>query len=326
MRMAQTRIDGIPDLNNPDDPEANDALVTPLGQRTAVQILQMRQRLLPQLALRQTPGHTFDDYLPPAQRERLLGKLPPSDPLFILDESQREWLVRALRDHGIDPGPIEELQEGMHIDVLGASIVWRNPALEQRFGKEYIASIAAHELGHSAHAWKDKTFHIRTTDAGKRSLSNRTGFEVQGTTMHKNTFFEEGFAELMRLRYMMREARDSDFCRAVCVANGVADPSDLVRGDPDIFSMYLDANGNAVPAMPAWALKALLLLTAADSSLGSLINEARSSGDGMKRFWAKIREIVGDKACAELRALQYTIPDGIRGLQIVTEALARRAA
>ncbi len=333
---TRPRIDGIPHPERPDDPEASLVPSTSDGRETAIWLGQVRQWFHSQLVLRQAPGRTADDYVPASVRAALFPALPPACPLYVLDESDKTWFQDQMSECGMDGFQIDPDNGGSHIDVLGLSIVWRSAECEALCGPEYTASIVVHEMAHAAQAWGDTTLHLRRQRDGSNDLVQRMGFKIaKDTGGPRGDFFEEGYAELQRYRYLRACARTSRLARVLGERFDLgpdenAFDSDALVGDPDdpsqvpMILVHPKPDGNNGLTSGGAACKALLLLADRIPGFMGMMLEARRSTDGLRHFWAAVRAQLGDAVVKDLRALQDTTEDGLRGLKIVRDALAAR--
>lgn len=280
-------------------------------------------------------NHTYPDELALTEKY-FAGEGLEIAPLRVINRNtlQRAYNVAGQSDEGKEEGR----------SIHGRALVIENSEMIEMFGNDFVLGIALHEAAHSTSGNEEKLIRtvrqhghrvllggiaINEQSLGKADLRRETADKVTGD------FWEEAFADLTRVRALRALGRTHDLegqskpfepvegVTIVTVPNntGVSQPGTILF--PAEFAMAaktIDDNNWSAKALPNYAAYALELL---DSHTPGIYDDLKAARTDPTRQRDAIRKIesVRPGLYPELRDLEYSEQDFVRGLASVIDAL-----
>jgi len=247
-----------------------------------------------------------------------------SKPIVFIDENNQDNLEAILAENNIPN--IEFNGEAFTSPELNIIFVRRNEEMEKVNGPFFTESIIAHELTHGASGYEGILMQQGMT--GMKIGARRNGFCLPNNKKPYGWFFEEGFAEYIRYRYIQRFA-DEKYRQRVEKAAGakfnekieISDTTESGHSLPVAY-FHCGRDGQIRAIVSADAAYAVELLCQAVPGLEAHMVEARTSADGLRKVYRDI-ESVSPGLYLQLQKGPYEGSSFIEKLKLVEERIAK---
>ncbi len=275
-----------------------------------------RERLRTTLLLAEDPGHSMEDYLSTADlrtifQESIRGPLPR---VYVIDTAKKQEVLQYWEECGIPLSQDISHHGGFYENTLDVAVVFRDSDDEERFGREYTASLIVHEAAHAIMSLNDKAIVVSLHPDGV-GIEARTGFMAEKETAeHRNLFLEEAFTESHRLKYLYTIGKESPWMQQLMREAGVTNVAALSKrffrtakgGEYPVALSGVPDKGkpfaSAIATQSAVAYGIFDTLAKETPELRPLLIYARGNIEYMRRLWLEIRLLIGNDALRRLRA------------------------
>lgn len=267
--------------------------------------------------------------------------LEPRKFLFVKNDKHKQ-ANDTLKSFGLPPLFFEPDTAGQYLPHLDIALIKRvsDGGPEESLTTE---SLAVHELAHASDGYKEATIKEVHGWLGKKKNTitiPRTGFVVNSTEDNENglsgSFFEEGFADLLRGKYIKNFANQEEYLSEAKFVSG--DDAIDTRGGLDQNVHYGVGKKLFIPAKylilfydgsiqlkfgpSAIAAFGLETLCEANPELFQVLIRARTDIDALRQLPREINKISPD-LYSQLRRLEYSSKDFLKGLMLAWHSVGK---
>lgn len=257
-------------------------------------------------------------------------------PFIVFDRKDLQKVRKIVGGTGLLRSVFSNGECGLYSPEMDMVLVVRDKDVEESSGAIYTEGLLAHELAHASSMYQGYV----TADQ-KGFYTPRVGFCLLQNEVPWGLLLEEGWADMNRANYFAEHASDEEKKKLENVLGfGNVDMEDTVpSSDPmnnneiiplPIKYLYITADGRPTTKSSAYGGYALELLCKKDPSIKSLLLEARSSVEGLRKLAQTIDKIspglykslsVGDYTEASFfEKLAYVIENVAGGTQNAIKA------
>lgn len=240
-------------------------------------------------------------------------------------EAKYDDLIGAGLGADLFGSEVVEESAGFYVQAVELAFTNRNEELERRNGKGYTESIIVHEMAHGSAKPDDYMFRL-TPELSKPGPA-RLGHIALGDSKVRGNFVEEGWAEVVRARYMREALGMSDGFAPTGVeidtietVDGVSLPIHSIYRVHKMTDEGSDNEYEAGYLHTSYAGAAMDFMISQDPGLWDALLSARHGVEGLREVARRI-DAFQSGLYMELNRLQYTEGDFERGLGVVVSAL-----
>lgn len=217
-------------------------------------------------------------------------------PFIVFDRKDLQKVRDIVGNTGLLRSVFKNGESGLYSPEMDFILIVRDEDYEKSSGKIFTEGLLAHELAHA-----NSMYQGYVTADYKSFYTPRVGFCLPQNQIPWGWLLEEGWADMHRANYFLQHASDEEKRKLeTALKFGNVDMEDTIpmitfAGEilPLPFKyLFITPEGKPITRSSAYASYALELLCKKDPTIKSLLIEARSSVEGLKKLAQAVEKIM----------------------------------